>query len=476
MSSATLSVKTNSRPHSRLAVEIEIPAERCKNSYDEAVTRLSRSVSIPGFRKGKVPKTVILQQLGTERIQATAIEKLIQKVWEEALAQEEIEPLCEPELIEGFEVLLENFNPEKVLKLTLETDIAPTPTLKRTKGLTAEAETVLFNPEKINELIEESRKQLATLIPINNRSAEKGDTALISFKGIFTDDGSSIEGGSSDSMDIEIEPGKMIPGFIEGLIGMELNQEKVLKCKFPDEYHQEEARGREAEFKVILKDLKTKELPKLDDDFAKQASDKETMAELRSELEERLKADAKRRNQKNRQDSLLISLTKELEVELPKTLIEQEVRVIVEQTAQNFAQQGIDVKSMFTPEIVKSLMESSRDEAKEQLKQKLALQALAKEEEIKVSEEEIKLKTSEIQSELAEEKNIDQTRLKEVITDDLLKEKLLKWLEENNTVVEKVPEKKNQNNTQTKSQKPNKEKTQNKKNKEPKSSSKSPKS
>merc|ERR1712159_489905 len=201
--------------------------------------------------------------------------------------------------------------------------------------------------------------------------------------------------------------------------------------------------GRKAEFKVSLEDLKIKELPELNDEFAKQASDKENMTDLRADLEKRLKEDTDRKQVKKRQDSLLDVLVKELEVELPKSLIDQEVRVIVEQTAQNFAQQGIDVKSMFTPDLVKSLMESSRGEAETKLRQKLALNALAKLEKIEVSQKEINSKLNEVEADikLSNEKNIDKDRLKEAITDDLLQEKLFIWLEENNTVIEKAPDK-----------------------------------
>merc|ERR1712159_689603 len=443
MSAAKLKVKTSSKPNSRIAVEVEVPADRCKNSYDEALNKLSRSISIPGFRKGKTPKAVVIQQLGIKRIQASALESLLQKVWTEALDQEGIEPLCEPELEDGFETILETFNPEKILTLKLETDIAPIPTLKKSSGLTAEVENLIFDPKKVDELIEQSRSQLATKVPVSDRAAKKGDFALVSFKGSFSDDGSEIEGGSADSIEIELEEGRMIPGFIEGVIGMNINDKKTLKCEFPKDYHQEDAKGRKAEFNVTLEDLKIKELPELNDEFAKQASDKENMADLRSDLEKRLKEDTDRKQLKNRQDSLLDALVQELEVELPKSLIDQEVRIIVEQTAQNFAQQGIDVKSMFTQDLVKSLMESSRGEAEKKLRQKLALNALAKSEKIEVSQKEINSKLKEVEADikLSNEKNIDKDRLKEAITDDLLQEKLFIWLEENNTVIEKAPDK-----------------------------------
>ena len=460
MSAAKLKVKTSSKPNSRIAVEVEVPADRCNNSYDEALNKLSRSISIPGFRKGKVPKAVVIQQLGIKRIQASALESLLQKVWTEALDQEGIEPLCEPELQDGFEAMLENFNPEKILTLKLETDIAPTPTLKKSSGLTAEVEPLNFDPKKVDELIEQSRIQLATKVPVSDRAAKKGDLALLSFKGKFLDNGNDIEGGSADSVEIELEEGRMIPGFIEGVIGMNINDEKILKCEFPKDYHQADAKGRKAEFNVTLEDLKIKELPEINDEFAKQASDKENMSDLRSDLEKRLKEDNDKKHAKNRQNSLLEALVKELEVELHKSLIDQEVRIIVEQTAQNFAQQGIDVKSMFTPELVKSLMESSKSEAEKKLRQKLALNALAELEKIEVPQKEINSKIKEVEAEikLSKEKNIDADRLKEAIADDLLQEKLFIWLEENNTVIEKEPEKSTEKSPKKTTSKANKEK------------------
>ncbi len=438
MSVAELKIQTNSLPGSRLSVELEIPADRCKHSYEEALSRLSRSVKLPGFRKGKVPKAVILQQVGVGRIRASALETLLENAWREALEKESIEPLCEPELKGGFESLLNSFNPNSDLSLVLETDVTPVATLKMTKGLQAKTEKVIFNPLQIDELIEQSRKQLATLVPVEKRSAEMGDIAVLSFKGKF-EDGTEIEGGSAESMDIELEKGRMIPGFIEGIIGMNINDKKDLKCDFPKDYHEETARGKKAIFTVELKELKAKELPELDDNFAKQSSDKSTMAELREELEKRLKEDCERRQVTNRQESLVQALIEQVEVDLPKTLIDQEVRLIVEQTAQKFAQQGMDVKSMFTPELVKSLMDSSQEDAKKNLMRKFALKALADAEKINIEENAIESKMNEVRSELSGEKNIDLGRLKSAVADDLLEEKLLEWLEENSAVTEISP-------------------------------------
>ncbi|MFL0769333.1 MAG: trigger factor [Prochlorococcus sp.] len=440
MSASALKVKTESRPSSRMAVEVAIPAERCQASYDAAVSRLSRSVNLPGFRKGKVPRAVLLQQIGVERIRASAIEDLVEVVWKEALNQESIEALGQPELNDGFDKLLEQFKPGEGLTITLETDVSPTPKLKSTKGLKAEAETVTFNPERVNEMLEESRRELATLVPVEDRAAAIGDVAVLQFKGSYSDDGSAIEGGSADSMDVDLEKGRMIPGFIEGVIGMAIGDQTTVECQFPDDYANEDARGKKASFEINLKDLKTRELPELNDEFAKQSSDKSNLAELRSDLEQRLKDDAERRDRSNRHDALLKALVEQLEVELPETLVQQEVRNLVEQTAGQFAQQGMDVKSLFTPDLVRNLMESSRPEAEERLRQSFALNALAEAEDLKVEDSAIDTKLKEVKQQLSGERDIDPQRLRQAVIDDLLQEKLLGWLEENSTVTAKDPE------------------------------------
>ena len=440
MSAASLKVKTTARPGSRLAVEVAVPAERCKESYEAAVSRLSRTINLPGFRKGKVPRAVLLQQIGPLRIRATALESMVDGIWREAIEQEKIEALGQPDLTDGFEKLLDAFDPSKELTVTLETDVAPVPKLKSTKGLKAEAESVSFDASKVDEMIEQSRRQMATLVPVENRAAATGDVAVVGFAGTYSDDGSAIEGGSADSMDVELEDGRMIPGFVEGIVGMAIGDEKTVECQFPEDYPKEDARGRKASFVINLKDLKARELPELDDAFAKQASDKETMAELRADLEQRLKDDAENRQKSNRHDALIAALVEQLEVELPESLVQQEVRNLVEQTAGQFAQQGMDVKSLFTPELVRNLMESSRPEAEERLRRSLALSALAEAEDLKVEDGDIDAKVKEVKKQLAGQGDIDPQRLRDAVIDDLLRDKLLGWLEENSTVTEKAPE------------------------------------
>ena len=176
---SVLKVSTSARPNSRLAVEVALPSGRCQSSYDKALEQLSRSVKLPGFRKGKVPRSVLLQQIGPLRVRATALEELVDTVFREVVQQEKIEALSRPVLEGGFEAVLERFQPGSDLSFTLELDVEPTPTLKATKGLKAEAEPVTYDPARVDELLEQSRRQLATLVPVEGRPAANGDVARI---------------------------------------------------------------------------------------------------------------------------------------------------------------------------------------------------------------------------------------------------------------------------------------------------------
>lgn len=431
-------VKTSPQPGSRVALEVAIPGSRSQACYEAAVEKLSRSIKLPGFRKGKVPRPVLMQQIGALRIRATALEDLVDVAFREALEIETVAAISRPELSEGFEVVLERFQPGSDLTITLELDVEPSPSLKQTKGLQAEAEPVRFDPARVDELIEQSRKQLAALVPVEGRTAAEGDMAVLSFSGVYADSDEPISGGSGDAMEVELEEGRMIPGFVEGVIGMAVEESRTIDCQFPESYPQEDAAGRPARFDITLKSLKTRELPALDDAFAQQASDKQTLAELREELETRLKDDAERRGKAARHDALLEALVAQLEVELPETLIQQEVRNLVEQTAGQIAQQGMDVKKLFTPDLVRSLMDTSRPEAEQRLRRNLALQALAKAEAIEVAAADLEAKITEVSRGLSQQGTIDPQRVRQVVADDLLQEKLLDWLEANSTITEKA--------------------------------------
>ena len=469
MKDQSLIVKTKPLPQSRIAIELNIPSSSCKSIVEETIKSISRSAKLPGFRSGKIPKQVLIQRIGLTQLYASALEKIIDKYWKEALKSESIEPLCEPELEDGFESLLERFNPDKDLKITLSTDIAPQLKLKKSKGIKVEIEKSKFDPKSIDEALEKSRRQLANIVPVNNRPAQMGDLAVISFHGRYKDSNNLIEGGSSESMDLELEKNKMIPGFVEGIIGMNINETKKLNLTFPDDYAHEESKGKKAIFEIHLKDLKNKELPELNDEFAKQSANKKNLKELKKDIEKQLKENFEATQKNIKIEALIEGLSKELEVEIPKSMIDLEVRNNIEQTAQRFAQQGLDIKSTFTPELVKSLAESSRPQAEKNVLSTLALKALSEQENITAEDSEIDSKIKEFEPEIERSQNkVDIIKLKEAIRNDLIKDKLIVWLEENSEIVEKKVSKVNKSSkgsskvkktgTSTKAKKTTKEK------------------
>ena len=438
MKEQSLKVKTSLLPQSRISIELDIPSSSCKSIFEDTIKNISRSVKLPGFRSGKIPKQVLVQRIGLSQLYASALEKIIDKYWKEALQVKSIEPLCEPELEDGFESLLARFDPNENLQLILKTDIEPKLNLKKTKGLKVEIQKNKFDPKSIDEELEKSRNQLANIIPVVDRPAKMGDIAVISFNGIYKNSEDPIEGGSSESMDLELEKNKMIPGFVEGIVGMNINEKKELKLTFPKDYAHEESKGKEAIFKIHLKDLKTKELPELNDEFAKQSGNKKTLKELKKDIELQLQDNFEKTQRNIKIEALINALTKELEVEIPKSMIDLEVQNNIEQTAQRFAQQGLDVKSTFTPELIKSLAESSRPQAKKNVLTSLAFKALAEKENIAVEENEINQKLKEFEAEIEKSQNkIDINRLREAIKNDLIKDKLIEWLENNSEIIEK---------------------------------------
>ena len=438
MTEQSLKVKTSSLPQSRISIQLDIPSSSCKSIFEDTIKTISKSVKLPGFRAGRVPKQVLIQRIGLPQLYASALEKIIDKYWKEALQVESIEPLCEPELEDGFESLLARFNPEENLKLILKTDVEPKLKLKKTKGLKIEIQKNKFDPKSIDEALEKSRHQLANIVPVNDRPAQMGDIAVISFNGIYKDSKKSIEGGSSESMDLELEKNKMIPGFVEGIIGMNINEKKELSLTFPKDYSHEESRGKEAIFEIELKDLKTKELPELNDEFAKQSGNNKTLKDLKKDIELQLKDNFEKTQKNIKTEALIDALCKELETEIPKSMIDLEVQNNIEQTAQRFAQQGMDVKSTFTPELIKSLAESSRPQAEKNVLSGLALKALSEQENINIEEIEIDNKLKEFEREIKQSPNkIDIPKLREAIKNDLIKDKLILWLENNSEIIEK---------------------------------------
>lgn len=433
-------------PASQVGLEIEITPEMSKEAYEKTIKEFTRNANIPGFRRGKVPRQVLIQRFGSSRIKATVVEELIDSSLKKAIEQEKIDAIGNFQLKSSFEDLVNQFEPGSTLTFTAAVDVPPEVTLDQYKGLQVQAEESRYDPKRVEEVLEDYRNRSATLVPVEGRAAQAKDIAVVDFSGRFLSEEDSentepqeIPGSSAQDFEIELTEGRFIAGFVDGIIGMNLGETKELSVTFPEDYGQEELAGKPALFTVTLKELKEKELPELDDDFAQDVSEFETMAELRESLESQFQKKAEEQTRANQETALLDELIKHIHIELPETLIKREVDFMLNQTMMQFNRQGMDVKRLFTDEIIVQLRERSRPDAIDRLKRTLALGKIAELESIKAEPEEIDAKVDEFLEDFPEQQNLDSNRLRSVLEEDLLKEKILDWLLENCTV-ELVPE------------------------------------
>ncbi|MDJ0796930.1 MAG: trigger factor [Calothrix sp. MO_167.B12] len=433
-------------PASQVGLEIEIAPETTKQTYEQVIKKLATSVNIPGFRRGKVPRPILIQRLGTTRVKAAALEELLQDGIEKAIKQADIKAIGQPQLRSDFDELIQNYEPGKPFTFSAAVDVTPEVNLLQYTGLSVKAEEVKYNPEKVDSVLDQERQQMSTLIPVEGRPAQLGDVAIMDFKGVLAkaegDDPDAepepIPGGEAKDFQVDLQEDKFIPGFITGIVGMNPEETKEISAQFPDPYADENLAGKPALFTVTLKELKEKELPELDDDFAKEVSEFDTLQELRDSLTERFQKEAEEKTKSNQQEALLKELINHVEVDLPATMVDQEIDTMLTQTAIKLSQQGLDVKQLFTKEIIPQLRERSREEALERLKRSLALREIGTRESLEADEEEINARIAELKSEYTEEE-IDGDRLQEVVENEILTEKIMDWLLANSSV-ELVPE------------------------------------
>ena len=430
-------------PESQVGLNIEIAPEASRSAYEKMVQNLSRSSNIPGFRKGKVPRQVLLQRIGNQRIKAAALEELIQKSLQDAIEQESIEALGQPNLRSDFEELLGQYNPGDAITFSIAVDVPPTLELADYSDLKVTAEEITYQPEKVDDFIEQRRAQKADLVPVEDRPAEMGDTAFVDFKGTLTaegEEGKEIEGGSAENFQVEIAEGKLIPGMVEGIVGMKPEETKEVEVTFPEDYPQEDLAGKPAVFSITLNELKTKELPELDDDFAQDISDDEfeTFAAYKESLEKQFQEQAEEQTKNNINAAIAEALLEQNTVDLPNALIQEEVTNVLTKTLMQMQQMGMDVRQLFNSDNVPMLRDNARPEAVTNLKKSSIVKEIAQKEGLEPDQAAIDAKIAEIRPQLTGQE-VDEDRLLQMVTEDLLNENTYSFLREKATV-ELVPE------------------------------------
>jgi trigger factor len=437
---ASMKVTQEKLPASQLGLEIEIPAETTKKVYEKVVQNLARSANIPGFRKGKVPRQILLQRMGPQRIKEAALEDLVQDSLKQAIQQEAIEALGNYKLVSTYEELISHFQPGEPLTFSASVDVPPEIHLGEYSGLSVKAEETQPDPDSVDNFLEQRRTEQATLIPVESRPAQMGDVAVVDYSGRFAAEGeeaTEISGAQATDFQIELGAGRFLEDIVQGIVGMNPGETKEIPVQFPEDYPREDLAGKSAVFTLTLKELKEKELPELDDDFAQEVSEQETLAELREFLDKEFREKAEQETAASKEQALLEALLEKVEIDLPETMIEREVETILTQTAIQMERYGMDIQKLFNAETMPQLRERSRPDAIVRLKQSLALQEIAKRESLTVEPEAIQAKIKELMEQLSGQ-NVDPKRVREVVESDLIKEKAIKWLEEHATI-ELVP-------------------------------------
>lgn len=427
-------------PDSQIALEIEIPGQETKQAYEKVIKDLTRSANIPGFRKGKVPRQVLVQRFGKERLKAAAIEEILQPSVDEAVKQEDINALGNYQLRSGYEELAQTYQPGEPFKFSISMDVPPEVTLGDYKSVKVQAEVVKADPQQVEDYLQQKREEEAAIVPIEDRPAAMGDQTIVDFEGRLPDSDEPINGASATDFELELAEGKFIPGIVEGIVGMNPGETKEIAVTFPDNYAREDLSGKTANFTVTLKELKTKELPELDDEFAEDVGEHPTLVQWREALTKQYEEQAEAQTKSNIEQSIVKALVEQSEIELPETMIEQELQLIIKQSVMQIAQMGINVNQFLNPEMIEGMKERSRPDAIFRIKQNLILEEISKREEINPNEEEIKNKTDEVREQLEEqEQDYDEESLKEYVEEDLRIEKTLAWLREQ-VEVELVPQ------------------------------------
>lgn len=435
-----LKVTQEKLPGSQISLEIEISPEQSRQAYEQVITKFMRSANIPGFRKGKVPKQVILQRFGTDQLKASALEDLVQKNFEAAVKQEEIEALGNVQFRSSFDELAAEFEPGKAIVFAVSVDVPPEVTLKKYQDFKVTAEKIEYEAAKVDEVLEEHRSSNATLVPVEDRAAAANDVTLVDFESRFLpsesdadEEGETPEGESVQDFQLELVKGKFIDDLIDGIIGMEIGETKTIAVTLPQEYFQDELAGRSAEFVVNLKDIKAKELPPLDDDFAQDVSEFSTLAELRQFLEEQYQQEAQDSTDANIEAALLEALIEEIDVDLPESMIDDELNVMIRETLSRLQSNGLDINKLVTKEMLGEMKERMRSDAIPRLKRTLALAEVAKAESIKVEADAIEERCQDILKDL-QGQDIDRDRLEAVVEDELLHKQVVSWLTEHSEV------------------------------------------
>lgn len=367
----------------KVVMEIEVPEPVVEQELDKAYRKIVKQVSIPGFRKGKVPRAVLEKRFGVGVLFEEALDVLLPEAYQKAVEETGVEPIDRPDVDL---VQVEKGKP-LIFKATVE--VLPEVKLGEYRGIEVELEVNEIDDSQVEARLEQLRKQHVKLNALEEGTVENGDVVVIDFTGFL--DGETSKELQSEGYSLEIGSGTFVPGFEEGLVGAALGEEKEINVVFPEDYRAEKLAGKNVTFKVKVREIKRKEYPELNDDFAKEVSEFETLAELKEDIANKLKKQEEDRQRIELENKVIEAAVALSEVEAPKPMVEREIDRMLDEMEQYMQMQGLTMEKFLelTNRKMEDMRAERREEAEARVKGNLVLDAIVKKEGITVSDEEI---------------------------------------------------------------------------------------
>ena len=385
---------------------IEASAEDFEKAIEKAYQKNKSKLSIPGFRKGKVPRKMIEQMYGKEIFFEDAANIVIPSAYADAVDE------CTEEIVSQPTIDIVQAESGKPFIFTAEVALKPEVTLGKYKGIEIEKEDITVTDEEIDEAIDRERENNARTISVEDRAVQDGDMTMLDFEGFV--DGASFDGGKGENYPLTIGSNTFIPGFEEQLIGAEIDKEVEVNVTFPEDYQEESLAGKPAVFKCVIREIKEKQLPELDDEFASEVSEFETLAEYRDDVKKNLTQKKEEEAKNAKEEKVVDAIIEDAQMEIPEAMLSTQQRQMADDFAKRIQMQGISINQyfQFTGLTKEAFLEQLKPQAEQRIKSRLVLEAVAKAENFEVSEEEY---TDEIKR-MAEAYHMELDKLTEMLS------------------------------------------------------------
>lgn len=386
-----MSVKWEKQEGNEGVLTVTVPAEEVNAGLDKAFKKVVKQVNVPGFRKGKMPRPMFEQRFGVEALYQDALDFILPDAYAAAVEEAGINPIDRPEID------IEQMEKGKELIFTAKVTVEPEVELGDYKGLEVEKEDTEVTEEDLNKAIEADLARKAELVVKEEGEVAEGDVVNLDFDGYVNEE--AFEGGKAEGYDLEIGSGQFIPGFEEQLVGTKVGDEKDVTVTFPEEYHAEELAGKEAVFKVKINEVKSKEVPELDDEMAKELDESvDSVDAYKEKYKKDLQEQKTLQAENNMKESLIAQAVENAKVDIPEAMINTELDRMMQEFEQRIAQQGLNLELyyQFSGQTEEQLKESMKADAEARVKTNLTLAAIAKAENIEISDTDVDAELSKM--------------------------------------------------------------------------------